>query len=68
MDSFFNLPVLTNIPVKSLDKCSFSCVVGFPDPISTSGQCPYILPRMPVSCSTVCAFPSYTSGGPGGPD
>lgn len=34
----------------------------------TSSQCPCILPRILVSCSTVCAFPSYTSGGPGAPD
>lgn len=41
----FNLPVLTNIPVKSLDKFSFSCAFGFPDPISTHlGSVPVFFP------------------------
>lgn len=62
--TLFNLAVLTNIAVKFLDKFSLSCAIGFPDPISTSGQCPYTPPRIPVSCSTACAFPSYTPDWP----
>lgn len=45
MCRLFILPVLTNIPVKSLDKFSFSCAFGFPDPISTHlGSVPIFFP------------------------
>lgn len=49
VDSFFNLlfnlPVLSNIPVKSLEKFSFSCGFGFSDPISTHlGSVPIFSP------------------------
>lgn len=45
VDSFFNLPVLTNTLVKSLDKFSFSCALGCPDPIPTHlGSVPIFFP------------------------
>lgn len=45
VDSFFNLPVLTNTLVKSLDKFSFSCALACPDPIPTHlGSVPIFFP------------------------